>query len=73
MISRVEAEIETLPSHDRVRAKKLIYEAKREVNVKTLAELLLLLSRYGFRLKKGGLNLLLKEILENSSTREVYT
>ncbi|RLG89629.1 MAG: hypothetical protein DRO36_07470 [Candidatus Hecatellales archaeon] len=73
MISRVEAEIETLPSHDRVRAKKLIYEAKREVNVKTLAELLLLLSRYGFRLKKGELNLLLKEILENSSTREVYT
>ena len=74
MIGKVETVVETLPSHDRLRAKKLLYELKNEFDVKTLAELLQLLSRYGFKLRKREIDSLLLEMLERSPpSREAYT
>lgn len=67
MISKVEVVIETLPFHDRLKAKKLLYELKNEFNVRVLAELLQLLSRYGFKLQEGEIDNLLIEMLERSS------
>ncbi len=72
MFSRVKAEVETLPFHDRVYAEKLLRELKVKFDLGVLARLLKLLERYGFRLNEEELDKLLLELKERFESKLVY-
>ncbi|RLI02560.1 hypothetical protein DRO30_02450 [Candidatus Bathyarchaeota archaeon] len=64
MLGRVEAEVETLPFHDRVEAKKLLIKFKEDSDYKALIGVLKILMRYGFKLNKEELKMLIEDVIK---------
>ena len=52
MLSRVEAEVETLPFHDRLEARRLLLEFKENLNHKALVEVLKILKAMALSLEE---------------------
>jgi len=51
-----------LPVHDRLNAERLLRELKTTADIKTLAKLLKLLQRYGFKFEGERLDRLINEV-----------
>ena len=64
MLGRVEAEVETLPFHDRMEAKKLLIKFREDSDYKALIGVLKILMKYGFKLNKEELNMLIEDVIK---------